>query len=252
MVSICCRILHVIGAAQCFPKYTYAQLPDGSYEKLPNITEAALSMFQDTYPSLNMDHDLLFDYIYGLLHSPEYRERFGKNLLKQLPRIPAVARADDFMAFAQAGRVLGDLHVNYEQAPLPDGVLVNGKPFGANGLADEDFRVAKMRFAPARRGEDLDRSKVIYNHQITVAGIPDEAYAYSVNGKSPVEWVMDRQQVTIDTRRGSLIKNDPNRYAQETVKDAAYPLKLLLRAVTVGVETAKIVAGLPIMKLRGD
>ena len=232
--------------AQCFPKCTYAQLPDGSYEQLPNITEAALSMFQDTYPSLNVDHDLLFDYIYGLLHSPDYRERFGKNLLKQLPRIPAVASADDFMAFAQAGRILGDLHVNYEQAPLPDGVLVNGKPFGANGLADEDHRVTKMRFA-GRRGKDLDRSTVIYNHQITVSGIPEEAYSYSVNGKSPVEWVLDRQRVT--THKASQIENDPNRYAVETVGDPAYPLKLLLSAVTVGIETARVVEGLPRLEL---
>ena len=241
--------LHVIGTVQCFPKHTYAQLPDGSYERLPNIIDSALSLFQDAYPDLQIDADLLFDYIYGLLHSPDYRERFGKNLLKQLPRIPAVASADDFMAFAQAGRALGDLHVNYEQAPLPDGVLVNGKPFGANGLADEDFRVTKMRFG-GRRGKDLDRSAVIYNHQITVSGIPEEAYAYSVNGKAPVEWVMDRQRVT--THKASQIENDANRYAVETVGDAAYPLKLLLRAVTVGIETAGIVAGLPRLELAGS
>lgn len=240
--------LHVIGTAQCFPKYTYAQLPDGSCERLPNITDNTLSVFQDAYPGLQIDADLLFDYIYGLLHSPHYRERFGKNLLKQLPRIPAVASADDFMAFAEAGRVLGDLHVNYEQAPLPDGALVNGKPFGANGLADEECRVTKMRFA-GRHGKDLDRSTIIYNHQITVSEIPEQAYAYSVNGKSPVEWVMDRQRVT--THKASQIENDPNRYALETVEDAAYPLKLLMRAVTVGIETARIVSGLPSMKLNG-
>ena len=240
--------LHVIGTVQCFPQYTYAKLPSGDYERLPNITESALSMFHDAYPNLNVDRDLLFDYIYGLLHSPDYRERFGKNLLKQLPRIPAVASADDFIAFAQAGRVMGDLHVNYEQAPLPDGVLVNGKPFGANGLADKDYRVTKMRFA-GRRGKDLDRSTVIYNHQITVSAITEEAYSYSVHGKSPVEWVMDRQRVT--THKVSQIENDPNRYALETVEDAAYPLKLLLRAITVGIETARIVSGLPSMKLDG-
>ena len=238
--------LEVVSKSQCFPKYTYAELPLGGHERLPNITEHALSLFQKAYPELNIDQDLLFNYIYGLLHSPDYCKRFGKNLLKQLPRIPAVASADDFMAFAQAGRILGDLHVNYEQAPLPDGVLVNGKPFGANGLADEDFRVTKMRFV-GRRGKDLDRSKVIFNHQITVSGIPEEAYSYSVNGKSPVDWVLDRQRVT--THKASQIKNDPNRYAVETVGDPAYPLELLLRAVTVGIETARIVKGLPGLEL---
>ena len=238
--------LHLIGAAQCFPKFIYAELPLGGYERLPNITESALFRFQETYPDLKVDADLLFNYIYGLLHSPDYRERFGKNLLKQLPRIPVVARADDFVAFARAGRMLGDLHVNYEQVPLTDRVLVNGNPFGANDLAEEDYRVTKMRFA-GRRGKDLDRSTVIYNHNITVSGIPEEAYSYSVNGKSPVEWVLDRQRVTI--HKASQIENDPNRYALETVEDAAYPLKLLLQAITVGVETARIVKGLPALEL---
>ena len=239
--------LHLVGAAQCFPKYVYGELPSGGYEQVPNITDSALNVFREAYSSLNVDHDLLFDYIYGLLHSPDYRERFGKNLLKQLPRIPAVARADDFMAFAQAGRILGDLHVNYEQAPLPDGVLVNGKPFGANGLAKEDHRVTKMRFA-GRRGKDLDRSTVIYNHRITVSRIPDEAYNYSVNGRTPVEWIIDRQRISKHGASG--IVNDANRYAVETVGDPAYPLKLLLRAITVGIETARIVKGLPALMLR--
>ena len=238
--------LHLIGAAQCFPKFIYVELPSGDYEQVPNIAESALTVFQEAYPSLNVDHDLLFNFIYGLLHSPSYRQRFGKNLLKQLPRIPLVDSPDDFSAFADAGRALGDMHVNYEEAELYP-ALINGKPLAENDLADEDFRVEKMRFA-GKRGSD--RSTIIYNHSITVSGIPDEAHDYSVNGKTPVEWILDRQRVS--KHKASGIVNDANRYANETVGNPAYPLKLLLRAITVGTETARIVKALPTLKLRED
>lgn len=236
--------LNVLAAGtQCFPCYIYAE----DDQLIANITEAAVRRFQTAYPSIadKLDEGAIFDFIYGLLHSPDYRKRFGKNLLKQLPRIPAVASAEDFLAFARAGRELGDLHVNYERLSFHADLLVNGKPFDPTQFSDEDFRVKKMRFA-GKGGSD--RSAVIYNHRIMVTGIPEAAYDYSVNGKSPVEWILDRQQDTVHKK--SQIKNDPNRYALETVGDAAYPLKLLMRAVTVGVETARIVKALPEMKLR--
>ena len=238
--------LHVIGAAQCFPRYVYAQSHDGQYERVSNITESAVRAFQAAYSDhgKEIDADIIFHYIYGLLHSPDYRQRFGKNLLKQLPRIPFVDAPEDFFAFAEAGGALGELHVNYEDVePYP--ALVNGKPMSECHLAEEDYRVEKMRFA-GKRGSD--RSRVIYNHRITVSGIPDEAYDYSVNGRTPVEWIIDRQRISKHGASG--IVNDANRYAVETVGDPAYPLKLLLRAITVGVETARIVKELPPMKLR--
>ena len=240
--------LHFIGAAQCFPRYAYSEDHDGKVEQLSSITNEALRAFRDAYPdhSDEIDADVLFDYIYGLMHSPDYRQRFGKNLLKQLPRIPFVATPSDFFAFAVAGKALGELHVNYEHLePFP--ALVNGIPLDQNKFVDEDFSVTKMRFAGKRGG---DRSTIIYNYCINVSGIPEDAYAYSVNGKTPVEWVMDRQRVS--THKASGIVNDATRYAVETAEDAAYPLKLLLRAITVGVETAKIIQDLPRLRLVGD
>ena len=204
--------------------------------------------FRDAYPDHadEIDGDVVFDYIYGLMHSPDYRRRFGKNLLKQLPRIPFVEGPDDFWAFAEAGKSLGDLHVNYEQAePCP--ALINGCPFDRTDFSDDDFRVTKMRFS-GNRGSD--RSTIVYNHRIKVSGIPENAYDYSANGKTPVGWVMDRQRVSKDKK--SAIVNDANRYAVENVGDAAYPLKLLLRAITVGVETSRIVQQLPPLRLGDD
>ena len=231
---------------QCFPRYTYSEDLDGQVEQHSNITKDALRAFRDAYPNHadKIDGDVMFDYIYGLLHSPDYQQQFGKNLLKQLPRVPSVKSVEDFFAFAEAGKTLGNLHVNYDQANSYP-AQVNGKPFDESDFVDEDFPVQKMRFA-GKRGSD--RSRIVYSHKIVVSGIPEAAYEYSVNGRTPIEWVMDRQRVRRHEESG--IVNDPNRYAVETVGDSAHPLKLLLRAITVGVETAKIIAALPPLQVR--
>ena len=240
--------LHLIGGAQCFGRHVYVQDGGGELERHSNITATAVRTFREGYGAApeEIDGDTLFDYIYGLLHSPDYRERFHANLLKQLPRIPLVKSADDFFAFARAGAALGDLHVGFDTVP-PWPALVNGKPFDRAAFPDEALHVTKMRFA-GKRGSD--RSRVVFNHRIEISEIPGEAYAYDVNGRSPVEWVMERQRVA--THKASGIVNDPNRYATETVGDAGYPLQLLLRAMRIGVESASIIAGLPALRLRGE
>ncbi len=239
--------LHLVGAAQCFPRYTYFQNHDGVYERHSNVNESVVRSFKEAYPEKADDiyADVVFHYVYGLLHSLDYRDRFGTNLLKQLPRVPLVANADDFVAFAEAGRLLGDLHVNFDGVePWP--ALVNGKCFDRRELTDVNLRVEKMRFA-GKGGSN--RSTVIYNHCIAVSEIPEETYDYVVNGKSPVQWVMERQGVT--THKASGIVNDANQYATGTVEDSSYPLNLLLRAIRVGMETSRIVRKLPNLELRG-
>ena len=240
--------LHLVGAAQSFPRYAYFEDLHGSFERQSNISEGVLHLVRDAYPSRtkDIDGDALFDYIYGLLHSSDYRTRFGTNLLKQIPRIPLVDSAEDFFAFACAGATLGDLHVGFDTvAPWP--ALVNGKPFDRGAFSDDDLRVTKMRFAGTRGS---DRSRVVFNNRVEVSEIPEEAYDYEVSGRTPIEWVMERQRVT--THKASGIVNDPNRYATETVGDASYPLELLLRAIRIGVETSSIIAALPALQLRGE
>ena len=238
--------LHLIGGAQCFARHVYVEGVEGGFERHSNISQAAIKIFLDAHPDRagDIDGDAVFHYIYGLLHSPDYRERFHSNLLKQLPRVPLVEAAADFFAFAEGGAALGDLHTGYESIDRWPS-LVNGKPYDRGDFADEDLRVSKIRFA-GKRGSD--RSKIVYNHRIEISGIPDEAYDYDVNGKSPVEWVMDRQRVS--THKASGIVNDANRYAAETMGDPAHPLELLLRAIRVGVEASAIVNGLPALRLR--
>ena len=187
------------------------------------------------------------DYIYGLLHSPDYRSRYADNLSKELPRIPAVKTFADFRAFSQAGRDLAHWHLNYETVALHPGVTLDTGKTPAHALTDADYRVTKMKFAKTRDSESgksiNDKTTVIYNERITLKNIPLSAYEYIVNGKPALEWVMERQSVTTDKDSG--ITNDANLWATETIGNAKYPLELLQRVITVSLETMKLVNALP-------
>lgn len=263
--------LHLIGDAQCFPLYLYdkSQPDEGlfaqensqdEYQRRDAITNDALKYFKEAYPNLDLSKEDIFYYVYGLLHSEDYRERYADNLSKQLPRIPRVKTEDDFKAFNQAGRNLAHLHLHYEEIQLYQGVKLSGslknlavKEQLVAGGNDDDFRVSKMKFlkkTDPETGKNVDdKSKVAYNGRISIEGIPEEAYDYVVNGKPALEWVMERQSVT--THKDSGITNDANDWAIETMNNAKYPLELFLRVVTVSLETQKIVNDLPKLKIDG-
>ena len=201
------------------------------------ITDDGLAHFQSAYPGKQITKEDVFYYVYGILHSPDYRERYADNLGKELPRIPRVKTAADFRAFSNAGRALGDLHVGYEKvAEYPAKIEGPAKP------TPLQYRVEKMRF-----GKGKDKSVIHYNEFITVRDIPLEAYDYVVNAKSAIEWVIERQQMTTDADSG--IVKDPNDWATEAVGDPRYPLSLLLRVITVSLETMKIVRALPALDI---
>lgn len=240
------------GGVQCFPLYLYDQQdeePGGLFEgqssglqRRDAITDAGLAHFQAAYPGEEITKEDLFYYVYGLLHSPDYRDRYADNLTKELPRIPAVKTYADFRAFSDAGRRLGDLHVNYETVePYPVTYKQGTPEFWKIDDPKSFYRVTKMKFA-GKRG-DTDKSTVIYNANITMTDIPLEAYDYVVNGKPALEWVMERQVVKTDKASG--IVNDANDYANETIGDPAYPLDLFRRVITVSLETMKVVEALP-------
>lgn len=244
------------GGCQCFPLYLHeeSKSDDGLFAvtgagpkgltRRDAITDEGLAHFQAAYPGEKITKEDLFYYIYGLLHSPDYRKRFKNNLAKQLPRIPRVRTFADFAAFRDAGRALGNLHVNFEEQ---EPYLVTFKE-GDHRLIHEAqndpvkfYRVKKMKFGG--KGKDKDKTTVIYNDNITMQNIPLEAYDYVVNGKPALEWVMERQVVKTDKDSG--IVNDANDYANETVGDPRYPLDLFRRVITVSLETMKIVNSLP-------
>src|SRR5450830_825419 len=139
------------------------------------ITAEGLAHFQSAYPGENISREDIFYYVYGLLHSPDYRERFADNLGKELPRIPRVQTATDFWAFSQAGRKLAGLHLNYESVE-PYALKIDS---AGKKLTDADYRVEKMRYG--KKGKDKDLTTLHYNDRITLTGIPVEAYDYVVN-----------------------------------------------------------------------
>ena len=206
------------------------------------ITDEGLKHFQTAYPSESITKEDIFYYVYGLLHSPIYRETFADNLSKELPRIPTVKKPEDFWHFVRAGRQLGDLHINYETVePYP--VVVAQGDLRLAHIPDPEafFRVTKMKFAGTGRAKD--KTSIIYNSNITITDIPEDAYSYVVNGKPAIEWVMERQSVKTDAKSGII--NDANDYANETIGDPRYPFDLLCRVITVSLETVKIVKALP-------
>jgi predicted helicase len=249
--------LQIDGGAQCFPLYLYdeeksedstspQQTIEMFFDELPTpaqrtrrhaLTDAGLAHFQVAYPGEIINKEDVFYYVYGLLHSPDYLERYADNLTKELPRIPCVKTAADFWAYSQSGRKLAAVHLDYESVPCHP-VEYEGGALLMAGLDDADYRVTKMKFA-----SKADKSRVVYNHKITMTGIPLEAYEYVVNGKPALEWVMERQAVT--THKDSGIVNDANLWATETMGNARYPLELFQRVITVSLETMKVVRALP-------
>lgn len=249
----------MVSGSQCFPRFFYdedattgdeiqgdllaaSMSNHGGRQRRDAITDRGLVHFQAAFPGEVITKDDLFHYVYGLLHSEDYRSRFADNLSKQLPRIPAVQKAADFWAFVEAGRRLGDLHCDYEQVePYPVTFKQGSLELATISNPEAFYRVEKMKFGGKR--PNVDKTTVVYNSNITMTGIPTDAYDYVVNGKPALEWVMERQGVKIDAASG--IVNDANRYAIETIGDPAYPLKLFQRVITVSLETIKIVRALP-------
>ena len=237
------------------PIITTAAKDADSTTRRDGISDAVLAHFQAAYPTKGegetITKEALFYYIYGLLHSPDYRSRYADNLGKELPRIPAVKTFADFRAFSKAGRDLAHWHLNYETVAPSAGATLDVGKHTLKGLQPADYRVEKMKFAKTRDPETNksinDKTTVFYNAHITIRDIPEAAYAYIVNGKPALEWVMERQSVTTDKDSG--ITNDANLWATETMHNPKYPLELFLRVITVSLETMKIVQGLPKLEL---
>lgn len=202
---------------------------DSEYIRRDGVSDFILERAKKVYGK-NVGKEDIFYYVYGILHSPDYRTAFANDLKKMLPRIPLVEDVRDFWKFSKAGRQLAELHIEYENVPPYPDVKVTGEDSGY-------FKVQKMRFP--KKGQ---KDTIIFNSKITVSNIPDKAYEYVVNGKSAIEWIMERYQVTVDKK--SQIKNDPNDWAAE-VGNPRYILDLLLSIINVSVQTVDIVNQLP-------
>lgn len=243
--------LDFLEKTQCFPRWlpksdkSAQESLDLGYEddRESGFSQDALPYFQKAYPDHAITEDDLFYYIYGILHSEDYRTRFANNLMKELPRIPRVATYEQFWAFADAGRKLADLHVNYEHVAPYVGVKLVKKEGNA------DYRVMQMQWGkiPGKKGNAAkDKTRLVYNDWLTIENIPLEAQEYVVNKKSALDWVVERACVSTDAKSG--IVNDFNDYAAE-IGNPRYPLDLFLKVITVSLETVKIVKGLPPLEI---
>lgn len=244
--------LDCLEKSQYFPRWlpkensASQEVLDFGYEnddRESGISEDALPHFQKAYLGHTITEDDLFYYIYGILNSEDYRTRYANNLMKELPRIPRVATYEQFRAFADAGRKLADLHVNYERVAPYAGVKLVKKEGSA------DYRVTQMKWGkiPGKKGNAAkDKSRLVYNDWLTIENIPLEAQEYVVNKKSALDWVVENACVSTDAKSG--IVNDFNDYAAE-IGNPRYPLELVLKVITVSLETVKIVKGLPALEI---
>lgn len=236
--------LGLISAGQCFPLYYYEENnatqkglfdtdESQKYVRRDAISDFILDRAKQQYGKSVTKEDIFY-YVYGFLHSKEYRETFANDLKKMLPRLPLVENVKDFWSFSKAGRQLAELHLNYETAaPSPD-VIVSGDD-------GKTYTVDQIRFPKGQKGKDKPDT-INYNNKITVSNIPAKAYEYIVNGKSAIEWLMERY--AISTHKESGIVNDPNDWAKE-VGNPRYILDLLLSIINVSVQTVDIVNSLP-------
>ena len=230
--------LELVSKGQCFPRYRFEHgfdnqpdlLDDTSeFRRVDNITDTALRKFRIHYNDSTITKDAIFDYVYGILHDSMYRERFVSDLTKGLPRI---SLASEFYTFVEAGRALSELHLSYdtcEEYPLNTEILQ------AKMLREELYRITerKMRFA------DEKKTSLIVNDYVKLTGIPSEAHKYQVNGRTPIEWFIDRYRITRDSQSG--IVNDPNDWFDKP-EDLISSFK---RIVYLSVETVRIVEALP-------
>lgn len=257
-ISDCIVDLNCLDAGtQCFPLYWYddstADIADlfsapqsdaDRYVRRDGVTDWILSTARKQYGSRVTKEDIFY-YVYGILHAPDYRTTFAADLKKSLPRLPLVESPDDFWAFSRAGRSLAELHLGYEHVEPYAGCRTIYSPLTNRGdeisyLIDDKMRFGKLDSKTA------DKRIIHYNAGITIENIPLEAYDYVVNGKSAIEWVMERYAVKTDP--ASRIENNPNDWCQEH-NDPKYIYNLLLRIITVSLETMKIVRSLPKLKL---
>lgn len=238
---------HYNGDTHCFPLYYYEENKGNigtlfdqgkeNYIRRDGITDFILEQCKSRYGHKVVKEDIFY-YVYGLLHSKDYREQFAADLKKMLPRIPLVDVPNDFWAFSKAGRELAELHLNYESVPAYPDVKVIGED-------SEKYYVEKLSFG--KNGKEVDKSTLIYNSYIRIENIPLEAYDYVINGKSAIEWIMDRYQVKVDKDSG--IKNDPNDWGLEH-NNPRYILDLILSIITVSMATNEIVKRLPKLEFK--
>jgi len=230
--------LHFIGDTQCFPLYYYIE-GDSLFNKLKKcdgISELVFKQLKKKYGNLSKQD--IFYYTYAFLHNEKFRNKFANNLKKDLPRIDFPNSREVFEEYAKIGKNLAELHLNYEnQKPLSVCKIIYKTP---QQNTFEYYSISKMK------PENKDKSKIIYNQNISIENIPLEVYNYKFAGRSAVEWILDQYQISTD--KDTQISNDPNKWAKEK-NNPKYILELLLSVITLSIRTLEIVEKIPDMEI---
>ena len=228
----------LIGKSQCFPLYWYEKIErNDSVLELPGLEKQSGYIRHDAISDFilmefrkiagpRVQKEDIFNYVYGALHKPSYRAKFAADLKKQLPRLPLPKDRKEFEKVEGIGRKLANQHLHYEEID----------PWPLDEIGKPDYRVTKMSWA--KDGKAVRKDMLIVNEHLTLAGIPAEAHKYVVNGRTPLEWLIDRYQIRTDGESG--IVNDPNKWGEEH----GYPqyiVELVKRIVRLSVETVKLV-----------
>ncbi|GAA9257935.1 hypothetical protein TH0127_08190 [Helicobacter pylori] len=205
----------LISPNQAYPLYYYDGLGNRHYA----ISGYALNLFRKHYKDYSIAEEEIFYYIYAILHHKGYLEKYKNSLAKEDPRI---ALSEDFKELSILGKELAELHLNYESEELHTSVeyktLMNAEEKGY-------YDVETM----TKKGDRIN-----YNNHIAITKIPKKAFDYVVNGKSAIDWVIERYKKTTD--KDSLIENNPNDYA-----GGKYVFELLCRVITLSVKSVDLI-----------
>lgn len=206
---------HFIGDTQAYPLYYYDDLGN----RYSAISGYALNLFRRHYKDNSVTEEEIFYYIYAIFHHKGYLEKYKNSLAKEAPRI---ALSEDFKELSVLGKELAELHLNYENGEMHESVKHN---LLENAEIEGYYDVVKM----TKKGD-----RIIYNHNIAITKIPQKAFDYVVNGKSAIDWVIERYQKTMD--KESLIENNPNDYA-----GGKYVFELLCRVITLSEKSVDLI-----------
>ncbi len=205
----------LISPNQAYPLYYYDDLGN----RYNAISGYALNLFRRHYKDNTIVEEEIFYYIYAIFHHKGYLKKYKNSLAKEAPRI---ALSEDFKELSILGKELAELHLNYESGEMHESVKYTTL---MNAEVEGYYDVEKM----TKKGD-----RIQYNHHITITQIPKKAFDYVVNGKSAIDWVIERYSITKD--KDSLIENNPNDYA-----GGKYIFELLCRVITLSVKSVDLI-----------
>ncbi len=207
----------LISPNQAYPLYYYDDLGN----RHDAISGYALNLFRRHYGDNSITEEEIFYYIYAIFHHKGYLEKYKNSLAKEAPRI---ALSEDFKELSILGKELAELHLNYESGEMHESVKHN---LLENAEIEGYYDVIQMK-------KDKKGDRIIYNHHITITNIPKKAFDYVVNGKSAIDWVIERYSITTD--KDSLIENNPNHYA-----GGKYVFELLCRVIKLSEKSVDLI-----------